>query len=72
MIKGLIKLKRSNIGVMDNLETKLHDPCTGTKGDDEQMHLILLFDPLTLVDFTNVANCCFSNKRMFCVHVRDL
>ena len=35
MIRGFIKLKRSNIGAMDNLETKLHDPCTGTKGDDE-------------------------------------
>ena len=34
MIRGLIKLKRSNIGAMDNLETKLYDPCTGTKGDE--------------------------------------
>ena len=34
MIRGLIKLKRSNIGAMDNLETKLHDPCTGTIGDE--------------------------------------
>ena len=34
MIRGLIKLKRSNIGAMANLETKLHDPCTGIKGDE--------------------------------------